>query len=150
VVFFDVENSSRAEHVAFMLDHLGLPDPGVTKVVAMGNWRVVSLQTARLLAKAGAELVHSAPVPGVKDWSDLRIAAAVGVWLGAARAADTIEVVTDDQAFDAAADVAAARGVVFRRLSLRAIAREGGPVPTPSRQRAARGRPRTPRRRSRR
>ena len=148
MVFFDVENSSRAEHVAFMLDHLGLPDPGAATIVAMGNWRVVSLQTARLLAKAGAELVHSAPVPGVKDWSDLRIAAAVGLWIGTAHAADTVEVVTDDQAFDAAADVAAAHGIVFRRLSLRAIAREGAPVPQP--KRTTRARRTAPRRRVRR
>ena len=111
----------------------------------MGNWRVVSLETARLLAEVGAEMVHSAPEPGVKDWSDLRIAAAVGLWIGTAHAADTVEVVTDDQAFDAAADVAAARGIVFRRLSLRAIAREGGAVPPP--KRTTRNRRRVPRRR---
>ena len=88
-IFFDVENSSRPEHVAAVLDHLQI-DRGsrLTDLVAMGNWKVASGETARLLAQRGAQLVHSAPSTGVKDWSDLRIAVAAGVWLAAARPGD--------------------------------------------------------------
>jgi hypothetical protein len=126
MVFFDVENSSRREHVASMLAHLGLPDRGNhTRVVAIGNWRVVSAETARLLAHAGADLIHSAPVLGVKDWSDLRIAVDAGRWLGGAHPADVLEIVSDDQAFDAVGDVAATIGVLFRRISHRSLRRGG-------------------------
>lgn len=99
MVFFDVENSSRRDHVASMLAQLGLPDGGNhTKVIAIGNWRVVGAETARLLAHAGADLIHSAPVLGVKDWSDLRIAVDAGRWLGTAQPTDVLEIVSDDQA----------------------------------------------------
>ena len=105
-IFFDVENSSRPEHVAAVLDHLQLNRAShLTDLVAMGNWKVASSETARLLAQRGAQLVHSAPSTGVKDWSDLRIAVAAGVWLAAARPGDVIEIITDDQAFDAVGDV---------------------------------------------
>ena len=120
-VFFDVENSSRPEHVATILNHLALVLGSGVDLVAMGNWRVVGQDTARLLAARGATLVHSAPAPGVKDWSDLRIAVAAGMWLGGSRAGDVLEIVTDDQAFDAVGDLAACRGVTFRRLSYRSL-----------------------------
>ena len=109
-VFFDVENSSRAEHVSRMLQHLELGELGrETQLVAVGNWRVVGLDTARLLSRHGARLVHSAPAFGVKDWSDLRIAVAAGIWLGDSRPGDVLEIITDDQAFDAVGDVARRR-----------------------------------------
>jgi len=127
-VFFDVENSSRPEHVAAILDHLGLALGSGVGLVAMGNWRVVAPDTARLLANRGATLVHSAPEPGVKDWSDLRIAVAAGMWLGGARAGDVLEIVTDDQAFDAVGDLAACCGVTFRRLSYRSLSGAGHPI----------------------
>jgi hypothetical protein len=44
--------------------------------------------------------------------------------LGEARAGDLLEIVSDDQAFDAVGDLAATQGVLFRRLSLRNIVRE--------------------------
>ena len=121
-VIFDVENSSRAEHVARVLTHLGLGarDRG-TRVMAIGNWGVVGHETAHLLACHGAELIHSAPAFGVKDWTDLRIAVAAGIWLGRAVPGDVLEIVTDDQAFDAVGDVAAGRGIAFRRLSYRSL-----------------------------
>lgn len=106
-VFFDVENSSRPEHVERVLEHLRLDWIGTaTELVAVGNWRVVGHETARILAQTGAHLVHSAPATGVRDWSDLRIAVAAGVWLAGARPGDVIEIITDDQAFDAVGDVA--------------------------------------------
>lgn len=121
-VIFDVENSSRVEHVARMLEHLGVGKPdGRTRVMAIGNWGVIGPETAKLLARHGAELVHTAPAFGVKDWSDLRIAVGAGIWLGDARPGDVLEIVTDDQAFDAVGDVAAGRGVTFRRLSYRTL-----------------------------
>ena len=125
-IFFDVENSSRVEHIRRLIAHLRVDRLGQqTEVVAVGNWRVASAEAARLLARHGAHLVHSAPATGVRDWSDLRIAVTAGVWLAGARPGDTIEIITDDQAFDAVGDVAASLGVEFRRLSFRALAGVG-------------------------
>src|SRR5206468_2676219 len=122
-VFFDVENTSRAEHITRVLAHLELDCMHhATELVAVGNWRVIGHDTARLLASRGAHLVHSAPSVGVRDWSDLRIAVSAGAWLAAARPGDVLQIVTDDQAFDAVGDVAASLGVTFRRLSYRALA----------------------------
>jgi hypothetical protein len=122
-IFFDVENSSRAQHVARVLEHLAV-DHGEarTDFFAIGNWGVVSDESARLLARHGAQLVHSAPAAGVQDWSDLRIGVAAGVWLGHARAGDRIAIVSDDRAFDAVGDIAAGLGVEFVRLSYRRLA----------------------------
>jgi hypothetical protein len=122
-VFFDVENSSKAEHVARVLAYLRIDRATrLTDLIAVGNWRVIGHDTARLLAKHGANLVHSAPSVGVRDWSDLRIAVAAGVWLAGGRPGDTIEIISDDQAFDAVGDVASSLGVTFHRLSYRALA----------------------------
>ena len=128
VVLFDVENSSRVEHITRVLDPLALGAlDRDTQLVAVGNWRVVSQETAWLLAQRGARLLHSAPAAGVKDWSDLRIAVAAGLWLGDARPGDQLMIMTDDQAFDAVGDVAASLGVTFRRLSCRALAAAARP-----------------------
>jgi hypothetical protein len=121
-IFFDVENTSRAEHIARVIAHLAVDRIGRrTEFVAVGNWRVIGNDTARLLARHGAALVHSAPSVGVRDWSDLRIAVGSGVWLAGARPGDVIEIVSDDRAFDAVGDVAASLGVTFRRLSYRGL-----------------------------
>ncbi len=121
-VIFDVENSSRVEHIARMLEHLGLGTlDRQTRLMAVGNWGVIGYETAHLLARHGAELVHTAPAFGVKDWSDLRIAVTAGIWLAGARPGDVLDIITDDQAFDAVGDVAAGRGVDFHRLSYRAL-----------------------------
>jgi hypothetical protein len=121
-IFLDVENTSRAQHLAHVIDHLGVdPWDRRTELVAVANWRVVGHEAARLLAARGAHLVHSAPSTGVRDWSDLRIAVAAGIWLAAARPGDLIEVVSDDRAFDAVGDVAASLGIEFRRLSYRRL-----------------------------
>src|SRR2546423_8943443 len=121
-IFFDVENPSRAQHIARMLDHLRIDRRGFrTEFVAVGNWRVIGHDTARLLARHGAHLVHSAPSVGVRDWSDLRIAVSAGVWLASARPGDVIEIVSDDRAFDAVGDVATGLGITFRRLSYRGL-----------------------------
>jgi hypothetical protein len=122
-IFFDVENTSRAQHIARMIDHLRIDRRGFrTEFVAVGNWRVIGHDTARLLAQHGAHLVHSAPSVGVRDWSDLRIAVAAGAWLASARPTDVIEIVSDVRAFDAVGDVAASLGITFRRLSYRTLA----------------------------
>lgn len=149
-VFFDVENTSRAEDVDRVLRHLAIDFAhGPLEFTAVGNWRVIGNEPARQLAAHGAALVHSAPSTGVRDWSDLRIAVAAGVWLANAVAGDVIEIVSDDQAFDAVGDVAASRGVVFRRLSYRSLAGlEGPPRERPERERASSG-ARTSRRRRR-
>jgi len=155
-VFFDVENSSRSEHLATMLGHLGLHAIArETQLMAVGNWRVIGQESAQMLARHGATLTHSAPAFGVKDWSDLRIAVAAGVWLGNARPGDVIEIVTDDQAFDAVGDVAASLGVGFRRLSYRTLLGAGviASEPKPAsrrgrRSRDGRARPAEPRRRA--
>jgi len=98
-----------------LFDHLAAS----TDFYATGNWGVVGDESARLLAHHGAQLLHSAPAPGVQDWSDLRIGGAAGLGLGAARAGDRIDIVSDDRAFDAVGDVAATLGVSFTRLSYR-------------------------------
>jgi len=121
-IFFDVENSSRPEHVSAVLRYLRIDwTAHATELIAVGNWRVASPETARLLAEQGAQLVHSAPASGVRDWSDLRIAVGAGAWLASARPGDIIELITDDQAFDAVGDAAASLGVVYRRLSYRQL-----------------------------
>jgi hypothetical protein len=126
-IFLDVENTSRAQHLAHVIDHLGVnPWDRRTELVAVANWRVVGHEAARLLAARGAHLVHSAPSTGVRDWSDLRIAVAAGIWLASARPGDVIELVSDDRAFDAVGDVAASLGIEFRRLSYRRL-REQSP-----------------------
>src|ERR1700730_2409842 len=123
-IFFDVENTSRAAHIARVIEHLAVDRAGRrTDFVAVGNWRVIGHDTARLLARHGAHLVHSAPSVGVRDWSDLRIAVSAGVWLASARPGDVIEIVSDDRAFDAVGDVAAGLGITFRRLSYLALKR---------------------------
>lgn len=121
-IFVDVENSSRADHIGRVLDHLAI-DRADRRVdlIAVGNWRVIGADSARLLARRGAQLVHSAPSTGVRDWSDLRIAVSAGVWLGSSRPGDLIEIISDDRAFDAVGDVAAVLGVEYRRLSYRGL-----------------------------
>lgn len=142
VILFDVENTSRPEHIARMIEHLAIDRQGRrTDFVAVGNWRVIGSDTGRLLARHGAHLVHSAPSTGVRDWSDLRIAVTAGVWLGGARPGDVLEIVSDDRAFDAVGDVATTLGVTFRRLSYRALS--GGhaaPLPAMSEPAEPRGR----------
>jgi len=147
-VFFDVENTSRAEHIARVLAHLELDwMQNATELVGVGNWRVIGHDTARLLASRGAHLVHSAPSVGVRDWSDLRIAVSAGAWLAAARPGDVLQIVTDDQAFDAVGDVAASLGVTFRRLSYRALSGLGAaPVLERTPERSSRRRRRGSRR----
>src|SRR5947208_5164516 len=136
-IFFDVENTSRAEHIARMVDHLAVDRRGLrTDFVAVGNWRVIGHDTARLLARHGAHLVHSAPSVGVRDWSDLRIAVSAGVWLAAARPGDVLEIVSDDRAFDAVGDVATGLGIAFHRLSSRALT---GAAPAEPREAASVG-----------
>jgi hypothetical protein len=140
-IFFDVENTSRAEHIARVIEYLAVDRMGRrTDFVAVGNWTVIGTDTARLLARHGAQLVHSAPATGVRDWSDLRIAVSAGVWLAGARPGDVIEIVSDDRAFDAVGDVAATIGIAFRRLSYRGLlsasndalpARAQSPAPAP-------------------
>jgi hypothetical protein len=147
-VFFDVENTSRAEDVERVLHHLAIDFAhGPLEFHAVGNWRVIGHEPARQLAAHGAALVHSAPSTGVRDWSDLRIAVAAGVWLAGAMPGDVIEIVSDDQAFDAVGDVAASRGVVFRRLSYRSLAGIRGGERRPVRE--APSESRAPRRRRR-
>ena len=145
-IFVDVENSSRADHIGRVLDHLAI-DRADRRVdlIAVGNWRVIGADSARLLARRGAQLVHSAPSTGVKDWSDLRIAVSAGVWLGSGRPGDLIEIISDDRAFDAVGDVAAVLGVEYRRLSYRgltglAAASEEAPATEAQAPREGRGR----------
>jgi hypothetical protein len=145
-IFVDVENSSRADHIGRVLDHLAI-DRADRRVdlIAVGNWRVIGADSARLLARRGAQLVHSAPSTGVRDWSDLRIAVSAGVWLGSGRPGDLIEIISDDRAFDAVGDVAAVLGVEYRRLSYRNLtaglgaATEEAPAPEAQAPREGRG-----------
>src|SRR5262249_44028917 len=97
-IFYDVENASQPGQIARVIDHLAIDRLGWrTDFVAVGNWRVIGADTARLLARHGAQLVHSAPSTGVRDWSDLRIAVSAGAWLAGARPGDMLEIVSDDR-----------------------------------------------------
>lgn len=121
-IFFDVENTSHPGHIERVIERIAIDHLGrSTEFYAVGNWRVIGHETARLLARHGAQLVHSAPSTGVRDWSDLRIAVSAGVWLAGAHPGDVIEIVSDDRAFDAVGDVAAALGITFHRLTARAL-----------------------------
>jgi hypothetical protein len=117
-VFIDVENTTAEGPLMEVLHGLAIdPKKEQVELTAVGNWRAVPPALARRLASLGAKLVHSAPARGVRDWSDLWIATAAGCWLGQARPGDVLEIVSNDRAFDAIGDLAAARGVTFRRLA---------------------------------
>ena len=119
-IFIDVENTSSESALLRILEHLNVDHIAQpTEMRAVGNWKAVGIKVARTLAKLGAQLVHSAPAVGVRDWSDLWIAVAAGRWLGHAEPGDVLEIVSDDRAFDAVADAAAAVGVIFHRISYR-------------------------------
>ena len=81
-IFFDVENTSNPAHIERVVGRLAIDHVGrSTEFFAVGNWRVIGHETGRVLARFGAQLLHSAPSTGVRDWSDLRIAVSAGVWL---------------------------------------------------------------------
>src|SRR5262252_642704 len=131
-VFFDVGNTSRPEHLSRVIDYLAIDwSAWRTDLVAVGNWKVIGRDTAQLLARHGAHLIHSAPSVGVSDWSDLRIAVTAGVWLASARPGDVVEIISNDRAFDAVGDVAASLGISFRRLTHQGLtgATHEAPVP---------------------
>ncbi len=143
-IFIDVENTSSEANLLRVLEHLKIDRAAQpTELVAAGNWRAVGSKIARMLAGLGAQLVHSAPAVGVRDWSDLWIAVAAGRWLAGARPGDTLDIVSDDRAFDAVADAAASVGVTCRRLSYRHIPGSPERVATaePSRRRRRGRRP---------
>jgi hypothetical protein len=142
-VFIDVENTSSESDLLKVLEHLKIDRTAQhTELTAAGNWRSVGARVARMLAGLGAHLVHSAPAPGVRDWSDLWIAVAAGRWLAGAAPGDSLDVVSDDRAFDAVGDAAAAAGVAFKRISYRSL--PGGvhaaPQPSPRPRRSRRRR----------
>jgi len=121
-IFVDVENTSSEENLLRVVQHLQIDRIAQpTELTAVGNWKSVGSKAARTLAGLGAQLVHSAPAVGVRDWSDLWIAVAAGRWLATARPGDQLDLISDDRAFDAVGDAAAAAGVVFRRISYRNI-----------------------------
>src|SRR5437870_3980841 len=75
VIFIDVENTSSEVTLLRVLEHLKVDHrTQSTEVVAIGNWKSVGTKVARTLAGLGVQLLHSAPTPGVRDWSDLWIA----------------------------------------------------------------------------
>jgi hypothetical protein len=144
VIFIDVENTSNETALVRVVEHLQIDRVQQdTELIAVGNWKSVGARAARRLAAFGARLLHSAPSPGVRDWSDLAIAVAAGQRLATARPGDVLEIVSDDRAFDAVGDAAAAAGIVFHRLSHRTVtaapAAETTPAPR-SRRRGRRGR----------
>lgn len=119
-IFIDVENTSSETALFETIESLAIDRRAYpTELAAVGNWRAVGQMVGRRLGALGAQLVHSAPARGVRDWSDLWIAVAAGCWLGQAAPGDVLEIVSNDRAFDAVGDAAAARGVVFRRLQHR-------------------------------
>jgi hypothetical protein len=122
-VFVDIENTTGEAQLLRVLESLAIDRTAQpTELTAVGNWRTMGQRIARKLANLGAHLVHSAPVSGVRDWSDLWIATAAGCWLGRSAPGDRLEIISDDRAFDAVGDLAANLGVHFRRVSHRAAA----------------------------
>ncbi len=130
LVLIDVENASNETQLIALLESLHIDHSAqATEIHAMGNWRLASTHVARRLAALGVSLLHTAPAAGVRDWSDLRLAVTAGCWLAEATPGDQMEILSNDQAFDAVGDVAAARGVAFRRIQHAAgggTARRGG------------------------
>ena len=119
-IFIDVENTSSETELIRVLDELKIDRRLVaTEITAVGNWRVIGQQLGRMLATRGAHLVHSAPATRVRDWSDLWIAVSAGMWLGRASSGDSIDIISDDRAFDAVGDAAARLGIAYRRISCR-------------------------------
>jgi hypothetical protein len=146
-IFIDVENTSSEDSLSEVLDGLKIDHAAQpTELTAVGNWRAVGQRLGRHLASLGAQLVHSAPATGVRDWSDLWIAVAAGCWLGQALPGDVLEIVSNDRAFDAVGDAAAARGVVYHRL----LHRRGAPPANATETKTAARRSRSSRRRRRR
>ncbi len=116
-IFIDVENTSHEAELVAALERLGVDRSDQrTEVIGVGNWRLVGQRLGRRLASFGAQLVHSAPVSGVRDWSDLWIAVSAGMRLAEAKPGDVLEIVSNDRAFDAVGDAAASLGVVFQRV----------------------------------
>ncbi|MBI2837562.1 MAG: hypothetical protein HYX75_04570 [Acidobacteria bacterium] len=130
LVLIDVENASNETQLIALLESLHIDRSAqATEIHALGNWRLASTHVARRLASLGVSLLHTAPAAGVRDWSDLRLAVTAGCWLAEAMPGDQMEILSNDQAFDAVGDVAAARGVAFRRIQHAAgggAARRGG------------------------
>ena len=86
--------------------------------------------TARLSTPQAARVVERADNTGDAIES--------GVWLAGARPGDMIDIVSDDQAFDAVGDVAASLGVQYRRLSYRSISGHTGAERTDRSERSER------------
>jgi len=140
-VFIDVENTSSEDDLQRVLDHLKIDrKTQPTELYALGNWKSVGIRVARMLAGLGAQLIHSAPAPGVRDWSDLHIAVAAGRWLATAGPRDELDIISDDRAFDAVGDAAAASGVTFRRISYRTLIGAGTHPTAPAEARPRRRR----------
>lgn len=139
-IFIDVENTTSEASLFDAIESLKIDRrEQPVELTAVGNWRLVGPLVARRLCALGAQLVHSAPARGVRDWSDLWIAVAAGCWLGRATAGDVLEIISNDRAFDAVGDAAAARGVVFRRLQHQRGTVAAQPAAEPRRPRRTRG-----------
>ena len=139
-IFIDVENTTSEASLFDAIESLKIDRrEQPVELTAVGNWRLVGPLVARRLCALGAQLVHSAPARGVRDWSDLWIAVAAGCWLGRATVGDVLEIISNDRAFDAVGDAAAARGVVFRRLQHQRGTVAAQPAAEPRRPRRTRG-----------
>ncbi|HYD50287.1 MAG TPA: NYN domain-containing protein, partial [Terriglobales bacterium] len=142
-IFIDVENTSSENELIKVFEHLEIDHiANPTEITGIGNWKALGSRFARTLGRYGAQLVHTAPTTGVRDWSDLWIAVNVGRWLARATPGDSLDIVSDDRAFDAIGDAAAASGVHFRRISYRGMSprstREAEPAERPRRSRRRR------------
>jgi len=130
-IFIDVENTSSEATLEQVIEHLKVDRKAQrTEMTAVGNWKSVGSRVARMLGAHGVQLVHSAPAPGVRDWSDLWIAVVAGRWLALAQPGDVLDIVSDDHAFDAVGDAAAATGIEFHRISYRTLGGGAQAAPT--------------------
>jgi hypothetical protein len=146
-IYIDVENTSSRATLLSVIDSLGIDRRAASvELFAVGNWRAVGQQVARELAGLGAQLVHSAPARGVRDWSDLWIAVAAGSWIALAEPGDKLEIISNDRAFDAVGDAAAARGVLYERVPHRRSASTATTAEPAAEDKPKRRRRRRPRR----
>lgn len=139
MVIFDVENSSRVEHVTGLVEHLGLATlDGRTALLAVGNWAVVAQETARILARHGGTADAQRTEAAREGLDRPPYRGGCGLLARDRAARRPAQIVTDDQAFDAVGDVASGYGVLFERLAFRDLLARAAVAPVPPKRRARR------------
>jgi len=125
IVFLDVPDAWRADDLSRSLARIIPKGAGAdTQLLAVGDWSSAQHDAAHLLASKGIRLIQRAPEPRDRGRKGVSLAVAIGLWLGSLAAGDVLDVigeVADDPVFDSVGNLAAMRGVAFRRLSHRQV-----------------------------